>query len=50
MSYDEIEDILDYDNDVYIDFRHNVIELINYIKQEKDKDAVDDLLDYYELR
>jgi len=49
MSYDEIEDILEYDNDIYIVYRHNVVELINYIKQDKDKDAINNLLDYYEL-
>jgi hypothetical protein len=49
MNY-RIEDILDYDNDVYIKFRHNIIDLINDIKQNKNKNAVDDLLDYYELR
>jgi hypothetical protein len=49
MTIYEILDILEYNNDVYIKFRHNVIDLINDIKQDKDKDAVDDLLDYYEL-
>ena len=48
MNY-HIEDILDYDNDVYIKFRHNIIDLINDIKQNKYKNAVNDLLDYYEL-
>jgi len=48
MNY-EIEDILDYDNDVYIKFRYSVIDLINNIKQNKNMDDVDYLLDYYEL-
>ena len=44
-----IEDILDYDNDIYIKFRHNIIDLIKEIKEDKDMCDVDDLLDYYEL-
>jgi hypothetical protein len=49
MTIHEIEDILEYDNDIYIVYRQNVIQSINDIKQDKDKDDVDDLLDYYEL-
>jgi hypothetical protein len=50
MTIHEIEDILlEYDNDDYIEFRHNIIQLINNIKKDKDMCDVDYLLDYYEL-
>jgi hypothetical protein len=49
MSYSEIEDILEYDNDIYILYRHNVVELLNLIKAKKSEQAYNDLIDYYEL-
>lgn len=49
MTIFEIEDILEYDNDIYIVYRHNVIELINVIKEKKAKYAYNDLIDFYEL-
>jgi len=49
MNYDKIEDILDYDNDIYIVYRQNVINFINKIKKDKYMWDVDFLLDYYEL-
>jgi hypothetical protein len=49
MTIFEIEDILEYDNDIYILYRHNVVELINVIKNKKSKEAYNDLIDYYEL-
>jgi hypothetical protein len=49
MTIFEIEDILEYDNDIYILYRHNVVELINNIKNKKSKEAYNDLIDYYEL-
>ena len=49
MTIFEIEDILEYDNDIYIVYRHNVIDLINGIKEKKSKEAYNDLIDFYEL-
>lgn len=49
MTIFEIEDILEYDNDIYIVYRQNVIDLINDIKADKSKDAYNDLIDFYEL-
>ena len=49
MTIFEIEDILEYDNDIYILYRHNVVELLNLIKAKKSKQAYNDLIDFYEL-
>ena len=49
MTIIDIEDILEYDNDIYIDYRHNVIVLIHEIKTDKSEDAYNNLMDYYEL-
>jgi hypothetical protein len=49
MTIFDIEDILEYDNDIYIVYRQNVIVLINDIKVDKSKDAYNDLIDFYEL-
>ena len=49
MNIIDIEDILEYDNDIYIVYRQNVITLINDIKEKKSKEAYNDLIDFYEL-
>ena len=49
MNYDEISYMLDYNDDVYIKYRLNIINLINDLKQDKNMAAVDYILDYYEL-
>ena len=41
--------MLDYNDDVYIKYRLNIINLINDLKQDKNMAAVDYILDYYEL-
>ena len=49
MTILDIGDILEYDNDIYIVYRQNVITLINDIKEKKSKEAYNDLIDFYEL-
>jgi hypothetical protein len=49
MTIFEIKEILECNNDIYILYRHNVVILINNIRNDKSKQDIDDLIDFYEL-